>query len=245
MELIKIFSFDVETTGTNPEVHDIHEISYIISVGDEEKVRRKLFVRPNNPHKIDPEALAICGGITKDTIMGYPNSFEAFYTILGDIEEHIDKFDPNDKFLMLGYNVDFDCDFLRVFMREHSEVDKIDFRFGSYFLWKKNQPNLDIYRSLPLYVFEYNVHLENFKLETVCRHFGVTLNNAHDSMQDLIATIELTNKFRSSLSKVSPTEEFLDYESLLDIAEEAGDDQESQLNAFAKIKEALVLRDIA
>lgn len=238
---LKIFALDVETTGLDVDKHDIHEISYKIIVNGDEEVSRKLLIKPNNPENIDTNALSICNDIDENLIMSYPNSYEAFDTIMNDIESRIDKFNPYDKFILLGYNVDFDGKFFRQFMIDHAHDD---FRFGSYFFWKKNEPSIDVYRALPLYAFEFDIVLPNYRLETVCEFFGIPLEKAHDSMFDLEATIELSNKFRSSLSKISNSQDFLDYVDLLEIAENVQSD-EDKLKAFEAIREALRTRDIA
>ena len=41
-------------------------------------------------------------------------------------------------------------------------------------------------------------HPENFKLETLCKHFGIQLTGAHDALEDVRATVALSRVLRSS-----------------------------------------------
>ena len=68
---MKLFFFDLETTGTNPARHGIHQISGEIVVDGETKESFDYHVRPNPKAQIDPAALQVAG-VTEAQIMAYP-----------------------------------------------------------------------------------------------------------------------------------------------------------------------------
>ena len=56
---MKLLFFDLETTGTNPARHGIHQISGIVEIDGVEQERFDFKVRPNPKAEILDEALAV------------------------------------------------------------------------------------------------------------------------------------------------------------------------------------------
>ena len=100
--------------------------------------------------------------------------------------KYIDKFNKNDKFTAIGYNVKFDMDFLSNFFKKNN--DKF---FGSWISWYA----LDPMQICFFYDFIGILKLNNYKLGTVCEHFGIELD-AHDALNDIRATREVMNKLK-------------------------------------------------
>jgi len=101
------------------------------------------------------------------------------------LEKYVDKYDKKDKFYSAGYNVRFDLDFLQSFFMKRGNK----FGTGSYQNWRA----IDVMQIVHYMDYRNKINLENYKLATICNHFGIDIK-AHDSMQDIRATRLLLNK---------------------------------------------------
>ncbi|MBR2476215.1 MAG: 3'-5' exonuclease, partial [Bacteroidaceae bacterium] len=68
---MKIFFYDLETTGTLFWKHGIHQISGAIVIDGEVKERFDLRVAPNPKAIVEDAALQVAG-VTREQIMAYP-----------------------------------------------------------------------------------------------------------------------------------------------------------------------------
>jgi DNA polymerase III subunit epsilon len=194
---VKVCYLDVETTGTDPKVHGIHQIAMILS--EQGRDCEELSYRPRlyGTEMIVPEALAV-SGVTLDEISSVerPPAIEILAAIKRDLERWVDKFDTNDKFTVVAYNARFDMEFLKAFFERGGEK-----YFGSYFNWQMVDPLQLCYWLKYVGIID----LPNYKLATVCEHFGVKLEQAHDAMADIRATAELADILTRSLQVVRGT----------------------------------------
>lgn len=180
---MKLFFFDLETTGTDVTKHAIHQIAAIIET-PAGRAELNYKVRPKEGvHMVSPEALEICG-ITIDELKSYPPMEEAYRDLITHLNAACDRYDKQDKFFMVGFNCQgFDGQFLRKFW-----ADNNDNFFGSYF-W----PNtLDVYVLATRELMEQRHLMPNFKLHTVAQALGLIVDEErlHDAMYD----VELTEK---------------------------------------------------
>ena len=77
--------------------------------------------------------------------------------------------------ILIGHSVRFD---LKILEDEYS-------RLGSEFLWKK------AHRDTFLLALSLKLPVSDYKLGSLCEHFGIRLDNAHTAMADVMATAEL------------------------------------------------------
>lgn len=176
----KLLYFDVETTGLNPAVHDIIQLSGIIEYDGRKIDGFNFNVRPLDFEVIDPNSLKVTGK-TIEELKEYPEASEVYFNLLKVFEAHINRYDRDDKFIPVAYNGKFDMDFLINFFMKHE-----DKYFGSWLSWDLIDP-----MAIARYFFIMNnIPIENFTLSTVCDYFKIPLV-AHDSMNDIIATREV------------------------------------------------------
>ena len=176
----KIFWFDVETSGLSEYKNCILSLACIIEIDGKIVDKSDYRLRPHKAAEIDPKALAV-NGFTPECIATFPDQFDTFRDLMDTLESHVDKYDKLDKFVLAGYNVPFDERFLRQFFLLNGQR-----YFGSYFTYPKiNVPDLLV----PLWLSG-ELKTPDFKLSTICSHFGIELN-AHDAMSDIMATREL------------------------------------------------------
>ena len=97
---MKLFFFDLETTGTNPGKHGIHQISGQIVIDGVVKEKFDFKVQPNPKAAIDDKALEV-GGVTKEQILAYPPMRDVYHALVDMLGKYVDKFNRKDKFLSL------------------------------------------------------------------------------------------------------------------------------------------------
>lgn len=181
---MKIFWFDVETTGLLPWKHGIIQFAYLIEVDGVERERGSYRIQPFDTDEIDNKALEV-NGVSREELTKYLDPAIWFSgTLLPLLGKYVNKFDRGDKFTPAGFNTDFDVSFLREFFKKNG--DKF---YGSWFNYdlidplqylRFMQPKVPSIQSFP-----------DKKLGTVCERFGVSLEGAHEAMADIIATRDL------------------------------------------------------
>lgn len=186
--MIKTLYFDVETTGLDPVKNGVIQLACIVDIGGEIKAEKEWFVRPFLNDIIDEKALEV-NGLPLEKIKGFTDPKAVFRQFRQFLRRYISPYDSKDKFWPAGYNCTFDLNFMAEWFKKNG-----DKYFGSWQNWNAIDP-LPIVRRLawsgmiPM--------LENFKLGTVCRYFGIPLgDDAHDAMADIRATRELTIKLK-------------------------------------------------
>ncbi len=175
---MKLFFFDLETTGTMVNKHGIHQISGKILIDGKEVESFNFYVQPNPKAQIDPEALKVAG-VTEEQIKAYPPMREIYVTIIQILSKYVDKYDRKDKFFLVGYNISaFDNPFFRAFF-----VQNGDNYFGSWF-W----PNcLDVYVLATPHLAAIRPDMKDFKQGTVAKALGIEVddNKRHDAKYDI------------------------------------------------------------
>ncbi|MGL5951409.1 MAG: 3'-5' exonuclease [Cetobacterium sp.] len=182
---MKIIYLDTETTGLSDNAAII-QLSGIVEIDGEVVEMFNLFGRPHEGAEVSEEALKIQGR-TLEEVESSPNSSrELHFNFLEILDRYINRYDKNDKFIVAGYNVEFDVTKLReLFQRNNHKY------LFSYIDHRKLDP---LHWILPLQILGKIPKLENNKLETWCKHFGIELQ-AHDSLEDIKATRELIDRF--------------------------------------------------
>lgn len=178
---MKLFFFDLETTGTNPARHGIHQISGQIVIDGETKENFNWHVRPNPRAIIDPQALQV-SGVTEQQILSYPPMKEVYDELVDMLARYVDRYDRTDKFFLAGYNnTSFDNNFLRGFFRQNG-----DEYFGSWF-WSNA---IDVMVLATQYLLPHRHEMANFKLSTVADFLNIKVDESklHGADYDIYLT---------------------------------------------------------
>lgn len=181
----KIFWFDTETTGTDPKIHGIVQLAVLMEVNNkvEEAFNARMRILPGKI--VDPKALEVTGltqaQVTKD--------FEDPVVVYEELNEFMKRHGTGlkeDRFIMAGYQSQFDCDMLNSWFNSISE--------GPYAYWKYLQHSpIDVLPTLRAMRYAGIIDTPDTKLGTMCKYFGIEIN-AHDAFSDIKATRELTTK---------------------------------------------------
>lgn len=176
---MKLFLFDLETTGLDVIKNGIHQISGRIIIDGQVKENFDFKVRPKEGAIYDPAALEV-GKVTKEQLEAYPSMREVFQKLLAMLDKYVSKYDKTDKFFLVGYNIShFDNQFLRQFF-----IDSDNKYFGSYF-WPNS---LDCMVLATPYLMEKRKEMVNFKQATVAQALGIAIeaDKLHDAAYDIV-----------------------------------------------------------
>lgn len=178
---MKLFFYDLETTGLNPGKNGIHQISGMIVIDGEVKEKFDFKVQPNPKAIIEDEALAVAG-VTREQVLAYEPMDSVYRKLTKMMSKYVDKYNVKDKFFLVGYNnASFDNNFFRGFFLQNG-----DKYFGSWF-WSNT---FDVMVLATPYLAERRANMENFKLSTVAKTLGIEVSddNLHDAMYDIYLT---------------------------------------------------------
>lgn len=178
---------DTETTGLDTSRCGITQLSCILEVNGEVKEFNR-YIKPFDGASITQEAL----NITKRT-MEELNTFESEVVVFRDfvdfLDEHINKFDKNDKLNVVGYNIEFDINILSALFK----------RRGNDYMWSYFKRPVCLFKGIALLQHMGVVEpTHNQKLSTMCEKFYIPID-AHDSLEDIRATRELYYKVKQEI----------------------------------------------
>jgi putative exonuclease len=189
----KIIFIDTETGGVNPEKAALIQLSGIIRIDKKDVEKFNFYIKPFENSEVTEKALEVQGRTLEDLKTDkYVEEKEVYKQFINILDKYIDKYDRTDKFIVAGYNVRFDVDILKTFFQRH----------GNNFLFSYLDSSMldPLYSIRLLQIAEILPVLENNKLETWCKHFGIELK-AHDSLEDIEATKKLIGKLISLIRK--------------------------------------------
>ena len=189
----KIIFIDTETGGVNPEKSALIQLSGIIRIDKKDIEKFNFYIKPFENSEVNEKALEVQGRTLEELkTEKYIEEKEVYKQFVSLLDKYIDKYDRTDKFVVAGYNVRFDVDILKAFFQRH----------GNNFLFSYLDSSMldPLYSIRLLQIAEVLPVLENNKLETWCKHFGIELK-AHDSLEDIEATKKLIGKLISLIRK--------------------------------------------
>lgn len=189
----KIIFIDTETGGVNPEKAALIQLSGIIRIDKKDVEKFNFYIKPFENSEVNEKALEVQGRTLEELKTDkYVEEKEVYKQFVNLLDKYIDKYDRTDKFIVAGYNVRFDVDILKALFQ----------RYGNNFLFSYLDSSMldPLYSIRLLQIAEILPVLENNKLETWCKHFGIELK-AHDSLEDIEATKKLIGKLISLIRK--------------------------------------------
>ena len=173
---------DTETTGLSHRHNDVIQIGAIVTDSNNTILGQfEANCRPHNPTYINEESIKI-HGITRDTIMSYPEPIFASH----DFVKFLDSF-PGQKQLC-GFNVAFDQRFIEEWMVKCDVKGKYAENF------QVNEKIYDVYKVV--LANKKKIGKGSYKLESLCKKYDIELN-AHNALSDIGATIHLDNKLKT------------------------------------------------
>lgn len=176
----KILWIDLETGGLNAKESSITQISGLVSINGKVVEQFNIMVRPNPTLETSMEALKVQGKTFEDFKKSeYVDENVAYSKLIKVLDKYVNKYDKNDKYILGGYNVKFDIDFINELFKRYNNHYLFSYIKSGYLDPMYLITTLQLIKKLPI--------LQNNKLETWAKYFNVPLQ-AHDSMSDIIAT---------------------------------------------------------
>lgn len=120
---------DLETTGTNENIHGIVEIACILEVNGKEVDSFHSYVRPREGVQYDPIAMAVNRHAISD-LQDFEPETSVFARFLERCNEWVDRYNKRDKMIISGFNCAFDMRHLEAWFLRNNEQ-----WFGNYF-WR-------------------------------------------------------------------------------------------------------------
>ncbi len=163
---------DIETTGLNPEEHEIIEIGCLVVNGQTFEVKTKYHARinPKHPDRWDTKAKELIGYSRRK----WSNTKE-----LSNILNKINKLSSGG--ILAGWNVSFDWSFLRKAFEHLSMTPQFDYH------------RIDV-MSIAYAALYLKPKVESLSLRKVAVSFGMSLPETHRAMDDIKATYEIFKK---------------------------------------------------
>jgi len=177
---------DVESTGLNPKTAGLTQVSAIIVRDGEEVSRINLHINPytyNRDITVSKKALNITNK-TVSELKTYTDSTVAMIKFTKWLNCYRDL---GEYYTVIAYRATFDVGMLEAWFKDIFKDSK---RFYDYVEYKILDV-LQLVLFMDLYGLLYEI--KNHKLITICEYYGIELD-AHDSMNDIIATRQLHKK---------------------------------------------------
>lgn len=173
---MNVFWLDTETTGLDPRINSIIDLSCIVESDHIDRACLNLKIRPTEPFdQIDREALEI-NGFCIDEVTTFEDAKEAVRQIVYTLRPYIT--DKRSRFIIAAQNASFDRDFLReMFSRCGFSAD-----FNEIF----HHNMLDTASIFTMYRYNGWLDTDSSSLSAAAQFLGITYN-AHNSMHDLYA----------------------------------------------------------
>ncbi len=177
---------DIETTGLSKYKHAITEIAAV-------KVKNNKIIKEFhtliNPEQKIPSFITRLTGINDEMVKDSPTIKEIMPNLL--------KFLGKD--IVVAHNASFDYGFISYNAEIHAKKPLKNSRLCTRKLASRLLPDIGSKR-----------------LGNLCEHFNIVNNDAHRAMSDVLATLELFQKFHNQLisAGIKKAEEILEFESL-------------------------------
>lgn len=183
----KILFIDTETTGLNPELHGIHQLSAILVINDKIISDFKSNVQPHPSARVDSRALGIAG-VTYNQLSSYPTMEYVF----GEFQAFLSQYtDPSgqERIYIAGYNSQA---MEGPFMRQWYKHNGVEQMFRSHF----HSATLDLMTLSAKHYMDKGIHPVSYSLENMARLSGIPydVSRLHDAEYDNHLAIELYYK---------------------------------------------------
>ena len=182
------FLFDTETTGLDPDYHEICSLSaFMLDDNLNYKAQGHMKLMPEHWDRAESQALAVNGIDPKTWKASHDSSVVSIQKMIDFIDKN--KRRKNEKVFPMGHNVGFDVGFLKALMNHHG------FKWDAVFHYRKKD-TIQMMDDWRLFTGE---DVTDFRLGACCKRFGIEIPNAHDASADVYATMQLAHAITADL----------------------------------------------
>lgn len=180
---------DIESTGLDPVRCDVVQIALLIEKDGKIIQEAEIKLRPHPDCLVEDMALQTIGK-TREQISKYPPPMAGIYKFKEVLENYVSPYEKRDKLFFAGYNPNFDVDMLYQAFKKNGDKYFFSWFFSCF---------IDVRSTVGEYFYQSDIILPNYKLSTVCAHFGIEFK-AHDAMEDIRATRDLYYGLKGELA---------------------------------------------
>lgn len=186
--MIKCFA-SVKTTGTLSWKHGIFEYAFMLA--DEHNNIIDISFSKMNPGdevEYDTRALEV-SNVTRDIV----STFTPHQYVYKSVFDFLNKYKrENEKYMMVGYEINFCYDFLNNYFKRNAEIvdNKAINHFYDFFYY----PGLDVMQLANAMLLDIRNNIPNFKFDTICNAFEVKVSENRSAMNDVKSLFCLYNK---------------------------------------------------
>lgn len=184
----KVFA-DTETTGLDPEKHEVHQIACIVTDENGKGLDYcNIKWTPDNLDTMTSEALIKTHLSREKLVARNKTAKQGFKEFFDFLCKHCDRFDTKDKMQFLAFNSTFDEGFIRALFKKHGEY------YGSFFF----NPSLCLQREMAWILQNNRDKVQRLSLAACCKYAQIEFNEdeAHDALYDIRKTLELYHKIK-------------------------------------------------
>jgi len=185
---------DVESTGLDPVKCDVVQIALLIEENSEIVEEANIKLRPYVNCLVEDAALQVIDK-TREEISHYPSPIDGIYQFKKILENYVSPYDKREKLFFAGYNPSFDISMLYEAFKKNNDKYFFSWFFSCF---------IDVRSTVGEYFYQSDIVLDNYKLGTVCGHFGIDFK-AHDAMEDIRATRDLYYGIKGELAGANHT----------------------------------------
>ena len=187
---MKSLWLDFETTGLNPVNYRIVECAIVLCEdGLDDRIFHTYVKYDTYPedYLADDSRAKQLTGLTPEylDLKGVPER-RFFEGLRWFFDQFINKFDPLDKLVLCGYNVDFDDSFARELFIRYGEKYYGAFIANCRLNVMSSIANATRLGKLPL--------LRSYRLQAVAKYFNIDFQKAHSAVDDIRVTRELQRR---------------------------------------------------
>jgi len=182
------FAFDVETTGLKPGYHEIIQLAAIILDDDLNELGRGQFrVQAKHWDRMEKEAMMTTGINPATWTATHSTPEESIDKMYNFVVSNTTSYN---NITLLAHNIEFDMSHLQSFLKENDRP----FNF-------KPQNKLDTMQMARVWSMVNGINIKYYSLSFLCEFFEIELNNAHDAMADIDATVKIAKYIVDDLKK--------------------------------------------
>ena len=177
---------DTETGGTDPKKHSLLSIGVVVWDKDIGIISQKEFFVKSKQYVVTREAQ----GINKFDIETHDKFAQDPKTVINELIAFLHNYFPeNTAFPVVGHNVQFDINFLKVFFKQNGRS------FNNYFA-HRSIDTYSIFKAMSIAgLIDKNLNSSTDAFS----YFNIKVQKRHSALYDSIATVELFEKLLSLL----------------------------------------------
>lgn len=193
---MNLLFLDLETTGLDPEKHEVIELAGMLVVNNIVKEEFSLFFKPTNFDIIEQDALRTTG-YTVEKLMALNDN--PVVSLMG-IDALLKKYGGNEIWTLAGQKTTFDRSFFNKFWARYQPANVRLFRNVFSFM------NVDLINIATTFHLSGVYTFENFKLDTILKTLGMEFDgNHHSAIDDVKNTYKAYAFFMEKLKQIPVT----------------------------------------